>query len=67
MVILVLNRGLSDDEGTNSSIINPILLSAWVDYEADRNLFSMAFEEASNGVDLHLGWGKVRVKVPFTK
>lgn len=29
--------------------------------------FSIAFEEAKNGVDMHLGWGKVRVTVPFTK
>lgn len=29
--------------------------------------FSIAFEEGDNGVDMHLGWGKVRVKVPFTK
>lgn len=29
--------------------------------------FSMAFEEADNGVHLHLGWGNTRVAVPFTK
>lgn len=29
--------------------------------------FSIAFEEADSGVDMHLGWGTVRVKVPFTK
>lgn len=29
--------------------------------------FSIAFEESSNGVDMHLGWGTVRVAVPFTK
>jgi len=29
--------------------------------------FSITFEEGSNGVDMHLGWDKVRVKVPFTK
>ncbi|GAA4887180.1 hypothetical protein GCM10023311_08630 [Flaviramulus aquimarinus] len=29
--------------------------------------FSIAFEEADNGVHMHLGWGTVRVAVPFTK
>ena len=29
--------------------------------------FSIAFTEAKNGVDMHLGWGKTRVTVPFTK
>jgi len=29
--------------------------------------FSIALTEGENGVDMHLGWGKVRVKVPFTK
>jgi hypothetical protein len=29
--------------------------------------FSMAFEEAKDGVHLHLGWGNLRVAVPFTK
>lgn len=27
--------------------------------------FSIAFEKAENGVNMHLGWGNVRVKVPF--
>lgn len=36
---------------------------------ADESLeaFSITFDEGSNGVDMHLGWGNVRVKVPFTK
>jgi hypothetical protein len=29
--------------------------------------FSIAFEESANGADMHLGWGTVRVAVPFTK
>ena len=29
--------------------------------------FSIAFEEAENGVHMHLGWGTTRVAVPFTK
>lgn len=29
--------------------------------------FSIVFEESDNGVDMHLGWGNARVKVPFTK
>lgn len=38
-------------------------------YEADNSLeaFSIAFEEADNGVDMHLGWGKTRATVPFKK
>ncbi len=29
--------------------------------------FSIAFDEAPKGVDMYLGWGTVRVKVPFSK
>ncbi|WP_346883942.1 DUF2911 domain-containing protein [uncultured Algibacter sp.] len=29
--------------------------------------FSIAFTKADNGVHMHLGWGKTRVAVPFTK
>lgn len=29
--------------------------------------FSMAFEEATDGVHLHLGWGTMRLAVPFKK
>ncbi|WP_203257990.1 DUF2911 domain-containing protein [Hyunsoonleella ulvae] len=29
--------------------------------------FSITFSESENGVDMHLGWGAVRVAVPFTK
>ncbi|MBC3847699.1 DUF2911 domain-containing protein [Winogradskyella echinorum] len=29
--------------------------------------FSIAFEKSDNGVHMHLGWGTVRVAVPFTK
>lgn len=29
--------------------------------------FSMAFEEQSNGFNLHMGWGYFRASVPFTK
>ena len=28
---------------------------------------SMAFEEANDGVHLHIGWGKMRLAVPFSK
>ncbi|MFD1614775.1 DUF2911 domain-containing protein [Gelatiniphilus marinus] len=29
--------------------------------------FSIAFDKADNGVNMHLGWGTVRLTVPFTK
>ncbi|MBT8262670.1 MAG: DUF2911 domain-containing protein [Bacteroidia bacterium] len=29
--------------------------------------FSISFTESDSGVDMHLGWGTTRVKVPFTK
>lgn len=29
--------------------------------------FSMVFEEATDGVHLHLGWGTMRVAIPFKK
>ncbi|MGB3607286.1 DUF2911 domain-containing protein [Psychroserpens sp.] len=29
--------------------------------------FSIAFEEANEGVHMHLGWGNMRLVVPFTK
>lgn len=29
--------------------------------------FSITFDEADNGVQMHLGWGNTRVAVPFTK
>ncbi len=29
--------------------------------------FAIAFEESDNGVDMHLGWGTTRVKIPFMK
>tara|TARA_R110002049_G_scaffold993_11_gene7264 strand:- start:47652 stop:48194 length:543 start_codon:yes stop_codon:yes gene_type:complete len=29
--------------------------------------FSIVFDEADNGVNMHLGWGTARVVVPFTK
>lgn len=29
--------------------------------------FSMAFKESNDGVHLHLGWGTMRIAVPFTK
>lgn len=29
--------------------------------------FSIAFDEEDGGVDMHLGWGTVRVEVPFKK
>lgn len=29
--------------------------------------FSIAFTDSDKGVDMHLGWDTVRVKVPFTK
>ena len=29
--------------------------------------FSIAFDEGENGINMFLGWDKVRVKVPFTK
>ncbi|MEM6514847.1 MAG: DUF2911 domain-containing protein [Bacteroidota bacterium] len=37
--------------------------------KADKSLeaFSIAFEEAKDGVHMHLGWGNLRAAVPFTK
>ncbi|WAC01746.1 DUF2911 domain-containing protein [Lacinutrix neustonica] len=37
--------------------------------EADESLeaFSIAFKKSDDGVDMHLGWDKTRVTVPFTK
>ncbi|WP_299361029.1 DUF2911 domain-containing protein [Winogradskyella sp.] len=37
--------------------------------EGDESLeaFSIAFEKSDNGVHMHMGWGKIRVAVPFTK
>lgn len=29
--------------------------------------FSIAFDESKNGIDMFLGWGTVRIKVPFSK
>lgn len=29
--------------------------------------FSIAFEKSDDGVNMHLGWGTVRIAVPFTK
>ena len=29
--------------------------------------FSMSFDEADNGANLHMGWGTMRLVVPFTK
>lgn len=29
--------------------------------------FSMAFEKSDDGVHMHMGWGTIRVAVPFTK
>ncbi len=29
--------------------------------------FSIAFDEADGGINMHLGWGTARVAVPFTK
>lgn len=29
--------------------------------------FAIVFDKSDNGVDMHLGWGTARVKVPFTK
>lgn len=29
--------------------------------------FSIAFEKSDDGVEMHLGWGTLRVTVPFTK
>jgi hypothetical protein len=29
--------------------------------------FSMAFEKSDNGVHMHIGWGTIRVAVPFVK
>jgi len=29
--------------------------------------FSIAFEKSDNGIHMHIGWGTVRIAVPFTK
>ncbi|SDS75112.1 DUF2911 domain-containing protein [Winogradskyella sediminis] len=33
--------------------------------DSSLDAFSIAFDKAENGVDMHLGWGTVRVAVPF--
>ena len=35
--------------------------------EESLEAFSIAFDDSSNGVDMFLGWGNLRAKVPFTK
>jgi hypothetical protein len=35
--------------------------------EESLEAFSIVFEESDNGVNMFLGWGTTRVKVPFTK
>jgi hypothetical protein len=35
--------------------------------EESLEAFSISFSESDNGVDMHLGWGTTRVKVPFSK
>ena len=35
--------------------------------EESLEAFSIAFEKSDNGIHMHLGWGTVRVAVPFTK
>ena len=29
--------------------------------------FSIAFEKSDNGIHMHIGWGTIRIAVPFTK
>tara|TARA_B110000971_G_scaffold114740_1_gene117683 strand:- start:180 stop:725 length:546 start_codon:yes stop_codon:yes gene_type:complete len=33
----------------------------------DLEAFSIAFEKSDDGMNMHLGWGTVRIAVPFTK
>ena len=35
--------------------------------EESLEAFSIAFEKSDDGIHMHLGWGTVRVAVPFTK
>ena len=35
--------------------------------EESLEAFAMVFEEATDGVHLHMGWGNARIAVPFTK
>ena len=35
--------------------------------EESLEAFSIAFEKSDEGIHMHLGWGTVRVAVPFTK
>jgi hypothetical protein len=35
--------------------------------EESLEAFSIAFGESDKGIDMHLGWGTIRVAVPFTK
>lgn len=35
--------------------------------EESLEAFSIAFSKADNGVHMHLGWGDMRIAVPFTK
>jgi hypothetical protein len=35
--------------------------------KANLEAFSIAFEKSDDGVHMHIGWGTVRIAVPFTK
>ena len=35
--------------------------------EENLEAFSIAFEKSDGGIHMHIGWGTVRVAVPFTK
>ena len=51
------------NEGNDVARLNVPLTKGDESLEA----FSIAFEEAKDGVHMHLGWGHARVAVPFTK
>ena len=49
-------------ENTVASITVPV-----TEGKESLEAFSIAFEKSKNGVHMHMGWGTIRVAVPFTK
>lgn len=66
---IIIHSGLNEWGGYFYKEENDILRATVAATMAEDSLeaFSIVFTEGDNGVDMHLGWDKVRVKVPFTK
>lgn len=66
---IILHSGLNQWGSYFYEEANDVLRAKVPATMADESLenFSMLFTASDNGVDLHMGWDKVRVSVPFTK